>query len=195
MWTQRIKQLPDVRGAKMVVEAGASPLSCVEALTLFTREPAFRSFFIQVLSDVPYSAFRWETPPLSDTLADRPFEFVVLDSPGLAMAPDFNAFATQFAAAPDQSVLSFRNLGNDAELIVPRPDGPANAYGHIGAFVRDAPEQQKHALWRLVGETTLQRIGRLPIWLNTAGAGVPWLHVRVDSKPKYYRFAPYRELG
>ena len=36
------------------------------------------------------------------------------------------------------------------------------------------------------------RVGAAPVWLNTAGAGVPWLHARLDGGPKYYHHAPYR---
>jgi hypothetical protein len=31
------------------------------------------------------------------------------------------------------------------------------------------------------------------IWMSTCGTGVYWLHLRLDSKPKYYTYAPYRE--
>ena len=31
-----------------------------------------------------------------------------------------------------------------------------------------------------------------PRWLSTAGMGIPWVHVRIDSYPKYYRFPPYK---
>ena len=37
------------------------------------------------------------------------------------------------------------------------------------------------------------RVGAEPVWLSTAGAGVPWLHVRLDDRPKYYGFGPYRQ--
>ena len=33
--------------------------------------------------------------------------------------------------------------------------------------------------------------GAMPTWLSTAGMGVSWLHVRLDSQPKYYGFAAY----
>lgn len=36
------------------------------------------------------------------------------------------------------------------------------------------------------------RLGAKPVWLSTAGAGVPWLHVRLDDHPKYYGYALYR---
>ncbi len=38
----------------------------------------------------------------------------------------------------------------------------------------------------------LARLNSKPVWLSTAGAGVSWLHVRLDDKPKYYGHAPYR---
>jgi hypothetical protein len=30
---------------------------------------------------------------------------------------------------------------------------------------------------------------------STAGAGVSWLHVRLDDRPKYNGYAPYREAA
>jgi hypothetical protein len=78
-------------------------------------------------------------------------------------------------------------------MIVPCPAGPQSAYSHIGAFVRSAPEQQRHALWRRVGSAMQPRLSPTPVWLSTAGAGVPWLHVRLDDRPKYYGVATYRE--
>jgi hypothetical protein len=35
-------------------------------------------------------------------------------------------------------------------------------------------------------------MGEDRVWLSTAGAGVPWLHVRLDDAPKYYGHAAYR---
>lgn len=35
------------------------------------------------------------------------------------------------------------------------------------------------------------RVGTRPVWLSTAGAGVAWLHVRLDDRPKYYSYRPY----
>jgi len=72
--------------------------------------------------------------------------------------------------------------------------GPRAAYGHLAAFVREAPPEQVDALFATVGRTLLDRVAPSPLWLNTAGLGVPWLHVRLDSRPKYYGHAPYREL-
>jgi hypothetical protein len=165
-----------------------------EVLRRWQTDPIFRQFFIGLLADAPYESFRWETPPISATSAGRPFEFVLLDSPGLASQPDPDVFEEHFAnSSGDENVVSFRNLNHDAILIVPRPLGPLTAYGHLAAFVRDAPDEQKHSLWKLVGELVEKQLGPKPLWLSTAGAGVPWLHVRLDQRPKYYGHAKYRE--
>jgi hypothetical protein len=48
-------------------------------------------------------------------------------------------------------------------------------------------------LWRATAETLLDRISDTPTWLSTAGLGVIWLHLRLDSRPKYYSYRPYAE--
>jgi hypothetical protein len=65
----------------------------------------------------------------------------------------------------------------------------------MAAFIRDAPEAQKHELWQAVGAAMAARLDARPVWLSTAGMGVSWLHIRLDSRPKYYGFAPYREAA
>lgn len=153
------------------------------------EDSSFRSMFNGLVADAPFSAFRWETPPVDDSTRMRPFEFVLLDSPGLARHPDPEAFAEHFAGS---SVVTFPNLGGDAIMVVPAPLGVHSAYGHLAAFVRSATEPQRHALWQSVGEAMARRVGPKPVWLSTAGAGVSWLHVRLDDRPKYYGYAPYR---
>ena len=48
-------------------------------------------------------------------------------------------------------------------------------------------------LWQLVGAAMQRRLNTKPVWLSTAGAGVSWLHVRLDDWPKYYGYTPYRK--
>jgi hypothetical protein len=194
MFSTRNEQLASGHVRKFAIDQDSSPLPYAEVLRLWQNDTGFRSFLIALLTDAPFSAFRWETPALTAASAARPFEFVILDSPGLAANPDPNAFADHFGDAAKDDVVSFPNLGNDAILIVPCPGGPLSAYRHIAAFVREALEPQKHALWALVGKRTEQRLGPKPVWLSTAGAGVSWLHVRLDDRPKYYGHAPYREI-
>lgn len=195
MWTTRSESMADGRMLRVALDLDASPISYAEVLQRWQHDADFRSLFIALLADAPFAAFRWETPPISTATANRPFEFVLLDSPGLARPPEADAFAEYFSGAAEGGAVEFANLGRDAIMVVPCPHGPLSAYGHLGAFVRQAPEAQKHALWALVGAVMQRRLGTVPVWLSTAGAGVSWLHVRLDDRPKYYGYAPYRESG
>lgn len=195
MWTSRSEKLADGRGLRFAIDRDSSHVSYAEVLHRWRSDPEFRSFFTTLLAGAPFTAFRWETPPITAATSGRTFEFVLLDSPELVTAPDQGAFAEHFRGAADGGVVEFPNLGKDAILVVPCPIGPPSAYGHLAAFVRRAPEAQRHALWELVGAAMERRLGATPVWLSTAGAGVAWLHVRLDNRPKYYGYGPYRVNG
>jgi hypothetical protein len=194
MWSTRSEALPRVRGLRFAVDLDSRPATFADVLRGWREDADFRRLFNALLADPPYAAFRWETPPVSNATLMRPFEFVLLDSPGLAPRPDPDAFAEHFAGA-QSGVVEFSNLGGDAILVVPCPVAEPSAYGHLAAFVRLAPEAQQQVLWQRVGEAMARRVGVKPVWLSAAGAGVSWLHVRLDDRPKYYGFGPYRRSG
>jgi len=192
MFDARIDVL-DATTRKVSILRGGEPLAYEEVLRLWRDDTAFRRFFIAVLVETPYTAYRWETPALSIANVRRAFECVLLASPRLAKTGDPAAFAAHLDNSDNADIVTFENLGEDALLIVPSPQGPRHTYGHLAAFSRLAPVRQIHALWQTVGYAMEQRLGSRPVWLNTAGAGVPWLHVRLDDRPKYYGFEPYRK--
>ena len=150
-------------------------------------------------------AFFWETPPLSLSHLTRPFEFVTLAAPHLvSVNPDGSAFALHHKAAAPCDVATFGNLGGDAILVSPCPPSTRDAagtlvgsmhspsHGHLAAFVRYADASQREAFWRAVGEAAWQAARRSsPTWISTEGSGVPWLHVRLDSRPKYFHHHAY----
>jgi hypothetical protein len=193
MWAAQSEGLHNTRGQRFAVTLDGRPATVTEVVRAWQGDAGFRSLFNGLLAGTPYTAFRWETPAVTTATVGQPFEFVVLDSPGLARDPDPEAFAEHFTKAV-AGVTVFSNLGGDAIMVVPCPVVGSAAYGHLAAFVRLAPEAQMHALWQSVGRAMAHRIGTKPVWLSTAGAGVSWLHIRLDDRPKYYGFAPYRQL-
>lgn len=193
MFDARLETLHDGHVRKYAMTRDAVPLRYAEVIGLWQHDQAFRACFLSILSEVPFLAYRWETPAVTTATAGRAFEFVLLDSPSLARPPDRHSFAGHFAPASSEAgIVVFDNLGGDATLVVPSPRGPAGAYGHLAAFTRRAPAFQNHALWEAVGRAMEQRVSERPVWLSTAGGGVSWLHVRLDDRPKYYGFRPYR---
>jgi len=196
MWSCAIESLLSSNAMRYVPQRDGNALPYREAIRLWQDDESFRALFISLLTDSPFAGFRWETPPITEARADRPFEFVLLDAPRIERTPDTRAFAEQFQSARGgERVIAFPNLGNDAVLVVPLPTDQRLAadYVHLAAFVRRAPAEQVHELWRVVGAAMEARLGDKPVWLSTAGMGVAWLHVRLDSRPKYYGFDEYRK--
>ncbi len=169
-------------------------LTYSQVLDLWAEDVGFRTYFTSVLAESEFSAFRWETPALSQAMIDRPFEFVLIASPSFATRPtDEGTYSEYFVDSnQDFGIVTFPNLRGDSTLIVPSPRTVVDVYGHLAAFVRGAMQEQSDALWRVVGVTMKSLVRDRPIWLSTAGGGVAWLHVRIDSRPKYYGYSPYR---
>ena len=187
-----IVKTPDPRTRRYFLRRNGAPLSYAHAVDAWRNDASFRSYFNGVLAAAPFEAYRWENPAAATRTADREFEFVLLDCPARVRPVDAEAFADRFAAARgDQSVSAFENLGKDAVLVVPHARGSDSVYVHLAAFVRGADERQQQELWRVVGTEMAKRLGDSPLWLSTAGMGVAWLHIRLDSRPKYYGFGPY----
>ena len=193
MWNAEIDELDSGRVRRVGIRLDDKPVSYFEILEHWRSDHAFLAFFIYLLADAPYRAYLWETPPITNANAMRPFEFVFVDSPTLAgRSPDPITFASYFEDADvSAEAVVFANIGSDAVLVAPCPQGPSSAYTHLAAFARAAPAEQQHAFWRTIGSTVANDLSDRPLWLSTNGLGVSWLHVRLDTRPKYYNFRPF----
>src|SRR5687767_9094209 len=120
MWIAQTDELPGCRGLRLTIAQDSRPASYGEVIQAWQNDGGFRSLFNSLLAGAPFSAFRWETPPVTTGTLSQPFECVILDSPGLARQPDREAFAEHFENS-DQSIAVFPNLGRDAVMVVPRP--------------------------------------------------------------------------
>ena len=190
-WCPVLEALPGGQGVRVRLEAHGKALSYRRVLSGWRETGASRALFSELLANMPYTALRWELPPLTRARLSSAFECVVLDSPGLDHLADPSPFAEHFKRAGGRAVITFDNPGGDATLVVPCPESPRDGWTHLARFVREAPLAIQHALWRRVAEAALARLGTRPLWLNTAGGGVDWLHVRLDQQPKYYAWRPY----
>jgi hypothetical protein len=77
-------------------------------------------------------------------------------------------------------------------LVSPLPIAPG-ANAHIAPFVRGAPRSQQRELLALTADLALGRLSDSPTWISTSGTGVHWLHVRIENRPVYFTYHPYKE--
>ena len=161
-----------------------------------------------LISDSTFDGVFFEMPGVdSSTVSTTPFEFVLVNAPSLARFaesnPDPYAFGEHLHKCVEkQSCCAFDNLGGDARLITPRMMGndrrrQPKVYSHLAAFVRGADEGQIVDMWQLSASEYLKTIGErrttgARTWFSTSGLGVAWLHVRLDSLPKYYQYGPFK---
>jgi hypothetical protein len=175
-----------------------APLSFGEALHLLQTSSTFREALMAALQEPDLEAYFFETPPVRYMeLASAPFEFVLADAPDLLeMGTDEKSFAAQLRQPSATGIVAFENLGRDALLCVPvKQDADGEIYTHLASFARAAPLAQRHSLWATVAESLEKRLAQDParrIWTSTSGLGVGWLHVRLDTTPKYYTWKPYK---
>lgn len=157
----------------------------------------FRMFTCLTIASAPFDAVRFETPPVTEATREQPFEFVLLSCPGLARRESSTAFQSHFDAEQNagRAVIAFPNLGRNATMIVPQPaPDPGVNHCHLMSFLRTADQDAAMMLWQVAGNELKQRINVRPVWLNTAGGGVAWLHLRLDDRPKYYRYQPFKQF-
>lgn len=191
MWEAHPEEIRS--GTRFTASHDDTPLSFRSLFRALAESAECRSWYTSVLASAPYDAFFWEHPPLTDSRLEQPAEWVLLDAPSLArVRPDPSPFEEHFSREPDSEVVTFSNLRGDAHLVVPAPSPAGASYPHLAAFLRSAPESHAHALWEAVATALIEAIGPQPKWLSTAGLGVHWLHLRIDSRPKYYRHRPYK---
>ncbi|MDR9366541.1 MAG: hypothetical protein RI575_14490 [Balneolaceae bacterium] len=192
MWSITEKESTN-QSLKFGIDEDGDPISNQYFLELLSNSQPFRKFYNGFLADSDYDAFFWENRPITNQNLEVNYECNIINSDFLASrSPDSHTFRQYFDS--NKKVVTFPNLGNDAQLIVPCPQKEDNCYTHIGSFVRKADEDQIDKFWQITGHETLQAVNSKPKWLSTSGLGVFWLHVRIDTIPKYYQTKEYKKL-
>jgi len=87
----------------------------------------------------------------------------------------------------------------ETNLLAPSraPGTSLSVYRSMASFFRGAPKAQLHNMLQLLGSHMTERMrarkdSSLPLWVSTAGYDIAWLHIRLDNRPKYYRFREFK---
>lgn len=150
-------------------------------------------------------AFFWECPGINiETMSSKQFEFVLIPTTAFNnVEADCTAFSEHIArnCALGNVEMVFKSLGKDATLISPCPVLKSGCtYTHLYKFIQHS---ERKAAEKFLGTIGIQFLSILNekvlsndksgVWLSTSGLGIPWLHVRLDSRPKYYQYKGYKE--
>ena len=164
-----------------------------EVFELWQADDNFITFYINTLINFDYKAFHWEHPCLEEDLLDKKYECTITKSKRLETA-SINEEPFKEHIYTNESVIDFMNLGKNARLIIPSKKTDKEVYNHLGKFIRTAPKEQIMEVFKRTGKLVTKEIKENgKIWFNTAGLGVIWLHIRLDTKPKYYKTKKYKD--
>ena len=189
MWQPITKEISPQITQHKILQNG-TPISFREWIELTQQSVDFIKLFTDLLASSRFKGFFWEVKPINKNTLANDFEFVLVESTFLSRVnPDKDSFSEYFNS---KEIVAFPNLGGDAHLIAPSPIDSSVNYAHLAAFLRTAPKKQVINFWKMVATEFQKQIGTKNKWLSTSGLGVYWLHVRIDSYPKYYQYAPYR---
>ena len=168
-------------------------LTFKEVFELWINNTAFTSFYTKAILKLDYEAFYWEHPAINAAFLEKKYECVLQRSKPLEHLKINNKAFEEHISTQNIFVTDFLNLGKNARLIVPTKRTEEEIYNHLGKFIRYAESKQVIAVFKRVGQKMLEEIKKDElIWLNTAGLGVIWLHIRMDAKPKYYKTKTYK---
>ena len=174
-----------------------SPLTWQQVLQSWQADASLCQQLHECLTQAPFRAYFWECSPLTSATLEREFSFVLVDAPALANVvaePEMFREHFQHPAANDFAV--FPSLGRDAMLLAPVPQATNGDDAHLACYFRRRTPQQTREMWRRLAQAIRDRRRQhpLPLWVSTSGLGVTWLHLRLDSRPKYYTYAPFKSL-
>ena len=128
--------------------------------------------------------FQWNTSPLTPS-GETEFKQRFRTDPALPVKADPTDFQQYIDKSSDPDVVSFLNLSKDTRLVVPMPK--SGSYATLRDFIDHAPLAQQQAFWKRVAKEAKKEAKKWgKVWISVHGRGVPYLHVRISSQPKYY---------
>lgn len=188
------------------------PITIKTFITALKLSDYFMNSFRHALLSYPDAdELIFECCPITPNNYDTaPFEFVLIPSYGYtfgSLRTDENTFIPHFNQGTEK-VTSFPDLIDDAILISPcysdtnynDQDAHNHPFTHFNNFVKYATLEDFKNLWTLVAITLENKIKGSKLqpnscfWLSVNRINIPWLHIRIDTKPLYYKYTPYKPI-
>lgn len=137
--------------------------------------------------------FFYETKVCTKDL-DTPYESKYIPDSRLEYLENYHSsFNTHLKSSTSKYVTKFPNLAGDSILIIPIPKKGKN-FTTIKDFIDNASTTQQIEFWRYVSKSIKDVLEKNDkIYVSTHGLGVPYFHLRLDTRPKYYQTQEYKK--
>ena len=137
-------------------------------------------------------SFFWETSPINNKMNNE-FDEKFIESDILnKMKQNYLSFEDKIKKTNNKNVLSFYNLSKTSKLVIPYPK-KGKKFTTLKQFMDNASLKQQKLFWKKVVSSIKSMLKKYDkVWISTHGTGVPYLHVRIDTYPKYYLTKKFR---
>ena len=99
---------------------------------------------------------------------------------------NYKEFESYINNSTNKYVTSFLNLNKDTLLVIPIPKKYKN-FATLKDFCDNSSITQKKYFWKEVSKLVKKFMkNEKYIWISTHGLGIPYMHIRISNKPKYY---------
>lgn len=170
-------------------------------VNLMISDYLFISVFIYLLKTCKFSGYLFETPSVSRSTINKPFEFVLIRDK-FPKEEDPTPYREYLDSLYEGTIAThFENLSKDCLLIIPNESSYGASehniyhtnFGHLSVYVKSANPIDQIYFWRYTFSHIKNAITHEKKWLSTHGHGVKWLHIRFCKSPKYYKFKNFQK--
>lgn len=129
--------------------------------------------------------FMWNTSVIKNN-GNSSFKESFKINKNLPEKQNYKEFESYINKSKNKYVTSFHNLNKDTLLVIPIPKKNKN-YATLKDFCDNSSITQKKYFWKEVSKLVKKFMkNEKYIWISTHGLGVPYMHIRISNKPKYY---------
>lgn len=124
----------------------------------------------------------------------EPYDEVFIQNSKLdELEQSYDAFSKHIANSKNKYVTNFLSIDGTAMLLIPKPIDDYN-YTTMKDFIDNAPEDQRVMFWKLAALIIRKEWAKgKKVYVSTHGLGVPYFHLRIEEKPKYYVTKRFKE--
>lgn len=102
------------------------------------------------------------------------------------MKQNYKLFKKYIIKSKNKYVITFFNLSKTSLLIIPYPK-QNKKFTTLKHFIDNSTQLQQKKFWKKVSNSIKKMLKIYKkVWVSTHGTGVPYLHIRIDTIPKYY---------
>tara|TARA_B110000037_G_scaffold222400_1_gene297039 strand:- start:1378 stop:1863 length:486 start_codon:yes stop_codon:yes gene_type:complete len=99
---------------------------------------------------------------------------------------NYKLFKKYIIKSKNKYVITFLNLSKTSLLIIPYPK-QNKKFTTLKHFIDNSTKLQQKKFWKKVSNSIKKMLKIYKkVWVSTHGTGVPYLHIRIDTIPKYY---------